>query len=146
MRKIAVDCDLRTSYAVDSRGMAHREATAIAAVAGVLEPGVRTLVLFEIASPLDYTDDKAVAYNKRRWTIWNVTQAVLLHAELLDLGVDMLVSPSHAWTKGFPLAVRHKMAGCRQPKKDLREAEAMLWFHAKDPAAWIPLHEFLANL
>ena len=58
----------------------------------------------------------------------------------------MLVAPSNVWTRGYDLKTRHKLAGCRQPKKDLRECEAMLWFYKQRPNDWVPLRDYLASL
>jgi hypothetical protein len=143
---IAIDCDLRKSYGVSVRGSAKLTATGDdpRQVIGHLPITMGETILFEIASPLDYTDSKAIAYNKRRWTIWNVAQAVLLQE--WNAYAKVLVAPSHKWTQGFALDVRHKMAGATLKKKDLRECEAMLFFYAAKPADWVPLSEFLARL
>jgi hypothetical protein len=135
----AIDCDLRKVYALRSDGAllykAHPNPV------GVAFEGCRT-VLFEIASALDYTDNKAVAHQKRRWTIWNVACAQRLHSEM-PRGVQMLVAPSSAWTKGFNLAQRHAIAACEQKQKDLRECEAMLSFYGRDVRPWVTLPMFL---
>lgn len=148
MRLVAVDCDLRTSYAVATDGSVNRAPQTIDAVRGVWQPGVQ--VLFEIASAKDYTSNQnpGIAYNKRRWTIHNIASAMGLAGWLhgKDPLLPLLVSPSSDWTRGFPLDVRHRMAGCVQKQKDLREAEAMLWFYQRHPDAWVPLTQFLAEL
>jgi hypothetical protein len=144
-RRMAIDCDLRKAYAVDTEGHADRfECNSPVGLANLVASVARgcDLVLLEVASPLDYTDNKAIAHNKRRWTIFNVAFAVAL-----DRQVDrLLVAPSSAWTRSMPLKARHLLAHCDQPQKDLREAEAMLWFHSHHPAAWKPLAEFLSTL
>lgn len=138
----AIDCDLRKVYAMRSDGaLLYREEPD--PVASAFE-GCHT-VLFEIASATDYSDSKAIAHHKRRWTIWNVACAQRLDT-MMPFGITMLVAPSSAWTKGFNLKQRHAIAGCDAKQKDLRECQAMLWFHAREPATWVPLHQFLESL
>lgn len=149
MSILAIDCDFKKHYAVDD----HNNIVLKAAPDWNQSPFVlpwdqlRT-VLFEIASPVDYTPDgnKAIAYNKRKWTIWNVAQAVILSEVCQRWHIPFLVSPSSKWTKGYDLKTRHLMAGCKQKQKDLRECEAMIWFYGKDPSVWVPLPTFLATL
>jgi hypothetical protein len=110
---------------------------------------LKTRVLCEIAGPVDYTDNKAVAHNKRRWTIWNVSAVTDIASAGRDSagpGWDTLVSPSSDWTHGYELAVRHKLAKATAKQKDLRECEAMIWSYRVKPTAWRPLPQFLAEL
>lgn len=145
---LAVDCDLRRVHAVDAAGQVIcSQAPDIAPVEAWAYANRNGTILFEIASALDYTDSKAVAHQKRRWTIYNVATAARLDAHCTQLGGPVvLVAPSHAWTQGHPLARRHLLAGCTQRQKDLREAEAMHWFHRHKPQDWRPLWHFLATL
>ncbi len=138
----AIDCDLRRMAIVFNDGRSKQLKWPW------LGPELDTLqtcqiVLFEIASAVDYTDSKATAHNKRRWTIFNVATASMLHERIGD---RLLVAPSHVWTKGHKEKVRQSLAECHQPNHDLREAEAMLWFYFKDPNAWVPFSRFLAQL
>jgi hypothetical protein len=141
---LAIDCDFKKHYAVDDAGRVVHKADAGPWLLGPID--LYTTVLFEIASPVDYTPDgnKAIAYNKRKWTIWNVAQAMYLDACLVC--PDFLVAPSSKWTKGYDLKTRHAMAKCVQKQKDLREAECMIWFYKQFPDAWIPLPQYLQNL
>lgn len=139
-RTLGIDCDLRKHYAVSNTGEVICKAAPDWRAVLAYDP---ELVLFEIASPLDYTDNKAIAYNKRKWTIWNVAQAAYLNVQLPG---RVLVSPSHAWTLRYDRETRHKIAKCTQPQKDLREAECMIAFYALSPSAWLPLDAFLARL
>lgn len=133
MSTVAIDCDLRKLYAVDDAG-------------NVVANGVQdirmiplacySLVLFEIASAVDYTDNKGIAHQKRRWTIFNIFQATIL--DHLMPGRARFC-PSTLWTKGYPLVVRHKLAGVAGMNKDLRECVCMLRFHQRDPSVWAPL-------
>ena len=138
----AIDCDLRKHYCVDEAGQV--------LLKGVDHWGLLTnlraytVVLFEIASAVDYTDNKAVAHNKRRWTIYNVAQAMHL-AHLLP-SVRLLVAPSSAWTKGYGLKTRHTLAECKQKQKDLREAECMIFMYRNDPTCWKPLPQYLKEI
>lgn len=140
MSILAIDCDLRKLYAVDDAG-------------NVVANGVQdirmiplmcyTTVLFEIASAIDYTDNKGIAHQKRRWTIFNIYQATVLDHLLPGRA---RFAPSSAWTKGYPLAVRHKLANVAGMNKDLRECVAMIRFHARDPNVWAPLTTIMEKL
>ncbi len=142
MRTIAVDCDLRKIYAVSSDGVQVCKAVsgmdAIYAVRG----SNPDLVLFEIASPVDYNEMPGQAYQKRRWMLYNMAMA----SQFNNTFANVLVSPSSNWTHGYDLKTRHKLAGCDATQKDLRECQAMLWFHSKAPAKWMTLKTFLENL
>jgi len=138
----AIDCDLRKHYCVDEDGNVLAKADPSWNWIARLPQG--TTVLFEIASAVDYTSDKAVAHNKRRWTIWNVAQAMYL--DTLAPRIHLLVAPSSAWTKGYDLKTRHFIAHCKQKQKDLREAEAMILFYRTDPKCWKPLHQYLEEI
>jgi hypothetical protein len=145
-RRYAVDCDLRRVHCVGD-GLPAAVCTnspGIDPVLAVTVPG--DLVLFEIASAIDYTNQKSIAHHKRRWTIWNAAAAAVLDARLRARGVQFLVSPSHVWTKGYTLEVRTKLTGAVDKNKDLREARSMLWFHAREPDKWVPLADYLAAL
>lgn len=140
--RIAVDCDLRRIHARTEHGDTicsnAPDLDLLTAFIAREDP----TVLFEIASPLDYTDSKAVAYNKRRWTIWNVATAVKLSA----LTPRLLVAPSHVWTHRHQRDVRHALCKTTARTKDLRECDAMLWFFDKSPADWVPLETYLLGL
>lgn len=140
----AIDCDLRKMYAVRSDGVVLFKA--VDTIPPTAFDGCET-ILFEIASALDYTDNKAIAHHKRRWTIWNVARAAQIDMWLRNVAhMTMLVSPSHVWTKGYSLEQRHALARCKQPQKDLRECEAMIDFHRRDSAPWVTLPAYLENL
>ncbi len=139
---LAIDCDLHRIHAIDSNGVVVCKNHPTLEL--ILDHPCE-LVLFEIASPVDYTREanKAVAHNKRRWTIFNAIQAARLGHYFKD---DMLVAPSSAWTRGFDRETRHTMAGCNARTKDLREAQAMIWFYLHYPKAWTSLQEFTDHL
>jgi hypothetical protein len=145
----AIDCDLRTSYCVTNAGKSNRAADPQHALKGF---GLRPTdtVLFEIASPVSFNrggQSSAIMHNLAKWAIWNVAQATMLDANLRRINYPgILVAPSNVWTKGHDLKTRHMIAGCKQPKKDLREAEAMIWFYRKDPSVWLPLPQYLQTL
>lgn len=149
MTTYAIDCDLHKTYCVADDGRVVCKASPV--LTGV-ELAHGDTLLYEIASPMDYTPDgnKGIAYNKRRWTIWNVAQAVQLDNDILASALmveaNLLVSPSSKWTRGYELLARHKLAGCKLGEKNLRECEAMLWFYKHRPADWIPLEQFLAEI
>lgn len=150
---LAIDCDLRQSYCVDSAGRACRGPSPAA-----LEPfpdiQAQDTVLFEIASPVSFNrggQSSAIMHNLAKWAIFNVAQAALLDCKLRRAFQcpdypGLLVCPSNVWTKGYDLKTRHLIAGCKQPKKDLRECEALLYFYKQDPTPWLPLHEYLARI
>ncbi len=144
---LAFDCDLRKAFAVNDHD--HQPWQGFAPIScPQLEYHNLTTVLFEIASPLDYSNSKAIAHHKRRWTIWNVACAARLGMKLLQQrpGVVFLVSPSSAWTRGYDVKSRHALAKCKQKNKDLREAEAMIWFYQQRPQDWVSLPDFLLAL
>lgn len=145
-----MDCDLRKLYYVDEMGNSVRATSGPDFIRAATNIRLQrpTAVLFEIAGAVDYTKEKGpgVAYNKRRWTIFNVGTATWLDAIYSRAEIPFFVATSSTWTRGFDLKTRHEMAGCKQKKKDLRECEAMLWFYEKNPEAWVPLQTFLDNL
>lgn len=138
MSVIAVDCDLRKVYAVAAGG--HVICKAAPSIAPLLAPAwAAYTILFEVASALDYSDSKAIAHQKRRWTIWNIATA----ARLAAAHPKVLVSPSHLWTRGHQLKVRHAFAKCVLGQKDLRECESMIFMYHHRPQDWVPFQEFL---
>ena len=141
--RYAVDCDLRRVHCVDEAGRVICSNSKT--IQPILDSGlaISDTILFEIASPLDYTDSKAIAHNKRRWTIWNVAQAVHL-AHLTPCTV--LVSPSHTWTRGHDAKLRQAAAGATASTHDLREAQAMLWYAQHRPQDWKPLEDYLLSV
>lgn len=148
--RIAIDCDLKTSYCVSDSGWSGRGLTPIAAVVDGLSapaPLAGATFLFEIASPVSFNrspGSDASVYHLARWAIWNVTWAVRMRAWV---GKNtFLVAPSNVWTKGHPEKTRHMIAGARLGKKDLRECEAMLFFHNLHPESWVNLSDYLRNL
>lgn len=110
-------------------------------------------VLFEIASPVDYTskDQNAasIAYHKRRWTIYNV--AIAQRMDML-FGVGLLfrhrflVAPSSAWTQGFNEKRRHSIYKCDGDTHDLREAQCMAKSYPRLAKVWQPLTTYLKHL
>jgi hypothetical protein len=148
MTVIAIDCDLRKIYAwCDTCGVAIcKKAPDLALIREHIRLHLSDepiTVLYEIAGPVDYTDNKAIAHNKRRWTIWNVAMAAYLDAVKLS---QVLVSPSSTWTSGYPIEARHKLAKADYPQKDIRECQAMVWSYRLNPKSWTTLGDFLARL
>lgn len=137
MRTVAIDCDLHKLYAVCDHGPVFKAVKAHDAMTA-MEEFKPDLVLFEIASPVDYSEMPGRSYNKRRWMIYNIATAMKFH-----LRFNVLVSPSSSWTHGYDREMRHKLAGCKAKQKDMREAEAMLWFYAKAPTRWMNLDNYL---
>ena len=140
MTVLAIDCDLHKLYAVDSKG--NVVANKVKDVR-LIPVGNYETVLFEIAGALDYTDNKAVAHQKRRWTIFNIYQATILDHLC---GPRAQFAPSSVWTKTFSLSQRHLLAGVTGMNKDLRECAAMLSFWQRDPKVWTPLHVVMGSL
>lgn len=146
----AIDCDLRTSYCVFEDGRAGRGETPFIALAECDGGPFPDTILFEIASPVSFNrgaSGHAAMTQLAKWAIWNAAQAMRLHMFAWNRGFQrVLVSPSNVWTRGYDLKTRHALAKCKQPKKDLRECEAMLWFYRQRPQDWKPLPEYLATL
>jgi len=145
----AIDCDLRESFMVNRNGFAWRGATPWDVCQGLIY-GPDDIVLFEIASPVSFNrghGSNAAMTQLAKWALWNVAWAATLarHAEAAHPPVTFLVAPSNVWTKGYEEKTRHKIAGAVQKKKDLRECEAMLFFHNLHPEDWVPLHTYLES-
>ncbi len=148
-RTIAVDCDLRRIHAWDSEsGKVCYRSPDIGDLLRHVDQVAPKLVLYEIASATDYTDahSAAIRYNKRRWMLYNMYTAGTLYHMLAIRGVDMLVSPSQLWTKGYSEEQRKEIAKCDASNHDLRECQAMLFFHSNSPKQWTPLTTFLQRL
>lgn len=138
----ATDCDLRRLHIVanDKRILVKGKSMDIALAVMSEVVGPKDKILYEIAGPVDYTDNKAIAHHKRRWTIYNSAAAARFDATFPG---QVLVAPSSSWTNGFKEKERHALAGCRLSTHDLRECEAMLWFFGKNPDKWVTLDAFL---
>lgn len=144
---LAIDCDLHRLHCWSTlHGKVCTKAPDLALIKESLaaDTGV---ALFEIAAPVSFMRGQqatAPTYQLARWALWNVAQAALLWYAYPD---RLLVAPSNIWTKGLPLAVRHKLAGADQKlNKDLRECQAMLWSYSVEPALWKPFDEYLRKL
>lgn len=148
---IGVDCDLHelTWWAEDGTSHQGKPATAIPALTQFFMGIPAATVLYEIAGPVDYTDNKGAAHNKRRWTIFNVATAMRLD-HLFGDGVffrhKFLVAPSNLWTRGYPEKQRHALNQCTAKTHDLREAQCMVRMYARNADVWKPLSTFLAEL
>jgi len=145
----AIDCDLRESFCVTEGGATSRAENPVKAIhdLGNAVAGSLRTILFEIASPVSFNRGAAgfaAMTQLARWALWNMAQAVRLDATFS--ACTILVSPSNVWTKGYDLKTRHAMAKCKQPKKDLRECEAMIFMYKHNPAVWKSLPEYLASL
>ena len=148
---LGIDCDLRQSYCMREDGETRRGPSPVQLVEDMHRQVSKLTVLFEIASPVSFNrggQSSAIMHNLAKWAIWNVAQAAQVDAYLrhYSLSGPLLVCPSNVWTKGYDLKTRHLIAKCVQPKKDLREAEAMIYFYKQDPKPWLPLHEYLARI
>ncbi len=146
MTIVALDIDLRKIYAVTDYGVIVAKAepdvqTVISEMTANLRP--EDTVLIEVASPVMYIKDAAVVHNVIRWALWNITAAQKISAAF---PTRTLVAPSHVWTRGHALKLRHEVAGCVQKQKDLRECEAMIFYYEANPSAWIPMAQYLENL
>lgn len=142
MRIVALDVDLKKIYAVTNDGKvlakAEPDRTAASLALAKYDP---ELVLIEVASPVMYVASAGAIHNVIRWSLWNITTA-----EYLASKFKVLVAPSHVWTRGHNLKVRHDVAKCTQKQKDLRECEAMMYYYQANPTAWLPLPQYLGNL
>lgn len=142
MKLVALDVDLKKIYAVSCSGdvlaKAEPDRTQVSSALAKFDPD---LVLIEVASPVMYVASSGAIHNVIRWSLWNITTA-----EYLASRFKVLVAPSHVWTKGHNLKVRHDVAKCTQKQKDLRECEAMMYYYHANPTAWLPLPQYLGNL
>lgn len=145
---IGIDCDLHevTWWVSEEHHAQGRPNTALPALYQFLRDREPATLLYEIAGPVDYTDNKGAAHNKRRWTIFNVATAVEMDYAFATGSHRFLVSPSNLWTRGYPEAQRHMICGCTAGTHDLREAQAMTKMYARHPEAWKSLSHFLAAL
>jgi hypothetical protein len=153
---IAVDIDLRRIVAWD--GVADTVATMSAhpADAGVAilkslegQDASERTVLIEVASPVDFA---AGQQRRLAWALWNIFAATTLDTMLAANGCAVLVCPSTIWTKRYPEAVRNKLVGPlpvklnKRDEHDLQACRAMLHFCWRDPAAWVPLAQYMQRL
>lgn len=148
MTTVALDVDFQKIYAVasDGRVIAKASNDRDDVVNKILASRDVDTVLMEIASPVMYIRDIKVVYNVVKWALWNMAMAQLLDRRCHDHDVMFLVAPSHVWTRGHALDVRHGVAKCTQRQKDLRECEAMLYYYQQDPSKWVTLTAYLENL
>ncbi len=156
MTIVALDVDLHKIYAVTDGGkiLAKAEPNPEQVISSIMHiadgDDEGTTVLIEVASPVMYIKDIKVVHNVVKWALWNITAAQRISSALLrDSGTrsyDVFVAPSHVWTHGHALDVRHQVAKCVQKQKDLRECEAMIFYYKQDPSKWVPLSKYLEDL
>ncbi len=107
-------------------------------------------LIVEVASPTSFVRGVThanVAYNLGRWAIWNIAHASALSIPVARAtGNPPLVCPSDIWTRGYDVKTRHALAKAGAKNKDLRECEAMLWFHKKWPDDWCRMSTFLERI
>lgn len=146
----AIDCDLRESFCVFADGRAGRGVCPFAALDTCASGPPPATLLFEIASPVSFNRGAAghaAMTQLAKWAIWNTAQAMRLHMFCGNRGFQrLLVAPSNVWTHGYDEKTRHAIASCKAKKKDLRECEAMLFFHRLHPEDWVPLSTYLESL
>jgi len=140
----AMDIDFQKIYCVNEHGTILAKAEPDPIVAANAVEGV-DLLLIEVASPVFYQKgaDPGVVHNVLKWALWNIGTASRLD---FMASCNVLVAPSHVWTKGHALKLRHEIAGCKQKQKDLRECEAMMFYHKANPENWVPLHQYMKDL
>lgn len=150
---IGVDCDLHRLHAWDSNdGLVCKNAPTIlpivTKVAEYARVGKTCLVLFEIAGqPYANKFTPGAMRNWTRWAEFNVASALRLECMLSPLPrASLLVATSDKWTKGYELHVRHTVAKCRASSKDVREAEAMIFFYKNDPGKWQTIDQYMEAL
>lgn len=151
MGLVALDVDLHKIYCVaeDKTVLAKAEPDIRSVPPRIYDKldGKEDTILMEIASPVMYLSDTKAIHNVVKWALWNMSVACWLGWAYQDTKrVRFLVAPSHVWTKGHALKLRHEVAGCKLPQKDLRECEAMMFYYKADPKAWVPLNTYLENL
>jgi hypothetical protein len=150
---IGVDCDLHKLYAWDSTsGLVCKAEPSILPIvnraAEYSRVGKTCLVLFEIAGqPYANKFTPGAMRNWTRWAEFNVASAFRLECRLAALPrVSLLVATSDRWTKGHELHVRHAVAKCRASSKDVREAEAMVFYYKNDPSRWQTVDQYMEAL
>lgn len=148
---LAVDVDLRKIFAWSNVGGEVVKGTPDAShIDEWLQANWRwregPVVLVEVAGAVDYSDNKAIAHNKRRWTIWNIAMAARIWEYCVRRQSTMLVAPSSKWTHGHDVKVRHTLCAATAKNKDLRECESMLWFFDKHPEDWVLWDKYLDTL
>lgn len=135
---VAIDCDLRKLYAVDSNGV-------VLCNGGTdFEMPPHDTILFEIAGEIyqKHFGPQAVV-NLMRWSIYNSARAGEFDRRYPG---RVLVATSAKWSSGYTEEVRQKVAGATARNKHLRDAQAMIYFHRVNPGAWQPLHSYLEKL
>lgn len=146
---LAIDCDLRQSYGVTDTGLSARGNDPWQVIHNLSRPGLDT-VLFEIASPVSFNrggQSSAIMHNLAKWALWNMGWAGMISEVIAEHETwQFLVAPSNIWTKGYDLKTRHLIAKCKQPKKDLRDCEAMIFMYQQEPKSWVPLDHYLTRL
>lgn len=108
-----------------------------------------TLVLVEIASPVDYSASSGEAYNRRKWAIGNAMMIgrLMMWAEEHGQLQKLLVSPSHLWTLGYEEEMRGVVAGTAgQDNHDIRACREMLFFFGTNPEKWKPIVEYYQSI
>lgn len=148
MNIIAFDVDLHKIYGVHSDGEIVCKASPdrkglLDAMMFRWDAANFDIALVEVASPVMYIKDSGAVHNVVKWALWNITFAQELSSMLGDV---VKVAPSHVWTKGHDLKMRHEIAGCKHKQKDLRECEAMIYYYTKSPDSWVTLPKYLENL
>lgn len=145
MSIVALDVDFKKIYAVTDGGEVLLKASPEIVWPAILE---NDTILMEVSSPVMYIRDIKVVYNVVKWALWNMAIAQRIDSAVQQFSGTprFLVAPSHVWTCGHPLKVRHEVAKCVQKQKDLRECEAMIYYYKQDPSKWVPLTKYLENL
>lgn len=104
------------------------------------------IILIEVASANFYSDNLGQIYNRAKWVIFNSMIAGRIYEYSTSEFQKVLVAPSSAWTCGYPELIRHSLAGISEGSHDIRECKAMLFFHATNPAKWIPFTDYFESL
>lgn len=140
---IAIDVDLRRIHAWSrDHGPVCYKQPDLGLLLAKIQP-TPTTILMEVASATSYQDgDARKLFQKRRWMIYNMAIAGEFSVRVARQHT-FLVAPSSAWTKGYPEAVRQKMAKADAKNHDLREVQTMIYFHSIHPTAWVPYAEYL---
>jgi len=133
----AIDCDLRKIYIHGEDRPVFNASTVEPVVDWIVRQPRDHVILFELASQLSY-GDRARFTSNREWLLYNMAVAARLSAHF-----PLLTSPSHVWTQGYDIKVRHALAKADAKNKDLRECQAMIWFYKQYPEHWKPLWQRL---
>ena len=144
---ISIDCDLRRLHAWSSTDGPIASNASLPELQAILQSRDAGLFLFECASPHLY--GQQVFKKKLSWMIYNS----FCMATLTEQIPGLLVAPSSKWTHGYAEEVRHLIAYVKTSEgytkaqnHDLKECQAMQYYHSQYPGDWVLAADYLETL